>query len=32
MYYLNQNHQFPVDLVVLGVLEILVHQGYQDYH
>lgn len=29
--YLNQNHQFLVGLVDLGVLEILVHQGHQDY-
>lgn len=32
MCYLNQNHRFLVDLVVLGVLEFLGHQGYQDYH
>lgn len=32
MCYLNQNHRFLVDLVVLGVLKILGHQGYQDYH
>lgn len=29
--YLNQNHQFLVGQVNLGVLETLVHQGHQEY-
>lgn len=33
MCYLNQNlNQVLVDLVVLGVLRIQGHRGYQDYH
>lgn len=31
-HYLNQNHQFLVAPVVLGVLEILDHQVYRQYH
>lgn len=31
-HYLNQNHQFLVAPAVLGVLEILDHQVYRQYH